>query len=96
MDETKLGDEVDDSVLLRYLHGDGEIVERFGREKDVDCFLLEGWVGRLMTDLDDVKLDMSEVLFEKCQTSPRYSGTWETVLEWNQGEYFAHEGGDTE
>jgi len=39
VDETVLGDEVDDAVTSRDLHGDGEIVGGFGREEDVDCFL---------------------------------------------------------
>ena len=39
VNETVLGDEVDDAGSSRDLHGDREIVGGFGREEDVDCFL---------------------------------------------------------
>jgi hypothetical protein len=62
VDETKLGDEVDDAVFLGHLHRDGEIVGGFGREKDVDSLLLERGVGLLVTDLDYVKLSCQLIL----------------------------------
>ncbi len=59
MDEAKLGDEVDDAVLLRNLHRDGEVVGRLGREENVDGLLREGGVGRLVADLNDMELGTS-------------------------------------
>lgn len=56
VDEPKFGDQVDDAVLLRNLHCDGEIVGGFRREEDIDCFLLEGRIGWLVADLNDVEL----------------------------------------
>ncbi len=56
MDETELGNEVDYTVLLRYLHGDGEVVGSFGREEDINRFLLEWRIGSLMTDFDNMQL----------------------------------------
>ena len=56
VDESEFRDKVDDAVLLRDLHGDGEIVCRLGREEDVDLLLLEGWVRSLVTDLHDMEL----------------------------------------
>lgn len=56
VDEAKLGDEVDDAVLLRHLHRDGKVVCRLGREEDIDGLLLERRVGRLVPDLHDVQL----------------------------------------
>ena len=41
MDDTVLGDEVDDAVLLRDLHGDREVVRGLGGEEDVDGLLGE-------------------------------------------------------
>ena len=46
-------------MTLRNLHGDWEIVCCFGREEYIDCFLLEGWVGRLVSDLDYMELHVS-------------------------------------
>lgn len=59
VDETKLGDKVDDAVFARHLHGDGEIVGGLGREEDVDGFLGERLVWRLVSDLDNVELVVS-------------------------------------
>jgi hypothetical protein len=56
VDETVLGDEVDDAVLLRDLHRDGEIVGSLGREEDIDSFLGEGRVWEGVVDFNDVEL----------------------------------------
>lgn len=56
VDETEFCDEVDDTVFGGDLHSDREIVCRFGREEYIDGFLLEGWVGSLVTNLDYVEL----------------------------------------
>lgn len=56
MDETILGDEVDDSVAFRNLHRDREIVDGLGREENIGCLLLEDRVRCVVIDLDDVKL----------------------------------------
>ena len=57
VDEPVLGDEVDDAVLLRDLHGDREIVRGLGREEDVDGLLGEHWVRGVVVKFDDVKLE---------------------------------------
>lgn len=59
MDKSEFGDEVDDAVALRDLHGDWEVVGRFGREEDVDGLFLEWGVWRLVSDLHDVELSRS-------------------------------------
>ncbi len=41
MDESIFGDEIDDSVELGDLHGDGEIVGSFRREENIHGFLSE-------------------------------------------------------
>ena len=56
VDETVLGREVDDTVLLGDLHGDGEVIGCLGREVHVDGLLRERRVGSLVVDLDYVKL----------------------------------------
>ena len=56
VDEAEFRDEINDTMLLRHLHRNGKIVCGFRREKDVNCFLLEGRIGSLMTDLNDMKL----------------------------------------
>ena len=56
VDKAKLGDEVNDAVLLGHLHRDGEIVGCLGREKDVDCLFLKGRVAGLLTDLYHMQL----------------------------------------
>ena len=44
-------------AVATYLHGHGEVILGFGREKDVDSLLDERLVpGRGSADLDDVKL----------------------------------------
>lgn len=59
MNETEFRDEVDNTVTLRDLHGDGEIVCRFWWEEDIDCLFREWWVWRLVTNLDYVELQVS-------------------------------------
>ena len=56
MDEALLRDEVDDAVLLGNLHGHREIVRRLWREIDIDRLLSERRVGRLVVNLNDMKL----------------------------------------
>lgn len=56
VDETVLGREIDDAVLLGDLHGDREVVGCLGRKVDIDSLLRERRVGRLVINLDDVKL----------------------------------------
>lgn len=56
MNETVLGDEVDDAVLLRDLHRDREIVGSLRREENVDGLLRERRVWQGMIDLDDMEL----------------------------------------
>ena len=53
---SKLGDEVDDAVLLRHLHSHGEVLCGFGWEEDVDGASLEGGVLIGLGDLDHVQL----------------------------------------
>lgn len=59
MDETEFGNEVDDTVALRDLHGDWEIVCGFWREEYVDRLLGEGGVALFEADLDYVELVVS-------------------------------------
>jgi hypothetical protein len=59
VDETEFGNEVDDTVALRDLHGDWEVVCGFWREEYVDCFLGEGGVTLFEADLDYVELAVS-------------------------------------
>ena len=56
VNESVLGDEEDDAVPSRDLHCDREIVGRFGREEDIDGFLLERRVVWIMINLDDMQL----------------------------------------
>ena len=50
-------DQIDDSVLFRDLHRDGEIVGRLWREVDVDLLFDEGGIWGLMVDLYNMKLE---------------------------------------
>lgn len=59
VNESKLGDEVNDTMALRDLHGNGEVVGGLGREEDFDCLFLERWIWRLVTYLYNVKLIQS-------------------------------------
>lgn len=59
MDETKLGDKVKNTVLLRDLQRDGEVVQSLGREEHIDSLLLEGRVWWLVTNLNNVQLGPS-------------------------------------
>lgn len=61
MDETVLRREVNDAVSLGDLHGDGEIIGRLGREVNVDGFLRERRVGRLVVNLHNVKLPSGNI-----------------------------------
>lgn len=56
MNESVLCHHIDDAVLFRNLHCDGEIVDSFGREEDVGCFFLERWIGRLVINFNNMKL----------------------------------------
>ena len=56
MDEAVLGDEVDEAVSLRDLHGDREVVDGLVGEVDLDGLLGVDGQGRLVVDLDDVQL----------------------------------------
>lgn len=59
MDESKLGNEIDDTVFAGDLHGDGEIVEGFRGEEYVDGLFGKRLVGWLMADLDNVELPLA-------------------------------------
>lgn len=59
MDETEFGNEVDDTMALRDLHGDWEIVCSFWGEEYVDRLLGEGGVALFEADLDYVELMVS-------------------------------------
>ena len=54
-----LGNHEDDTILLRDLESDGEIVGGLGREEDVDSLLLEDWVRFGVVDLNNVNLGTS-------------------------------------
>jgi hypothetical protein len=56
VNKTEFGHQVDDTVTLRDLHGDWEIVCCFWGEEDIDCFFLERDIGCFVTDLDNVEL----------------------------------------
>lgn len=56
MDEAHLGDHVNDAKSFADLHSYREITSCFGREKDLDCLLLEGWVAFLMVNFNNLKL----------------------------------------
>ena len=56
VNESVFRDQVNDSVLFRDLHRDGEIVGRLWREVDVDLLFSEGGIRGLMVDLYNVKL----------------------------------------
>jgi hypothetical protein len=73
VDETEFGDEIDDTVTLRNLHGDGEIVCCFWREEDVDCLFREWRVWRLVTDFYYVELSVSS--FSNSKEKVAYSCT---------------------
>jgi len=65
VDETEFGDQVDDTVTLRDLHGDWEIVCCFWREEYIDCLLCEWDIGCFVADLDNVELLISSVSVTK-------------------------------
>lgn len=54
MDEAVLCNQVNDTVLLRDLHGNWEIVCSFGGEEDLCSFLRERRIGRGVIYLDDM------------------------------------------
>lgn len=54
MDETVLGDEINDAVLLRNLEGNREIVGGFWREENIDGLLGKYGVRLRVVDLDNV------------------------------------------
>ena len=54
MNEVVPCDEEDDAVTSRDLHCNREIVGRFGREEDIDCFLFKRRVVGIMVNLDDI------------------------------------------
>ena len=56
MDEAVLGDKVDDTVLFRHLHGDGEVIRCLRREVDINVLLRKRRIRRLVIDLDNVQL----------------------------------------
>ena len=56
VNKAELGDEVDDPMLLGDLHGYREVVGRFRREENVDSLLLEGGIGGLVANLNDMEL----------------------------------------
>lgn len=56
MDETILRNQVDDTVSLRNLHSDWEIVDSFGRKVYINSLLGENWVGCLVVNLDNMQL----------------------------------------
>ena len=56
MDEAVLRHEIDDAVLLRYLHCDREVIRGFRREIDVNGLLRERRVGGCVVDFHNVKL----------------------------------------
>ena len=55
VDKTVLCDKVDDAVLLRNLHCNGEVVDCFLREVDVNRLLSKHWVGGLVINFDNVE-----------------------------------------
>lgn len=57
MNETVLGNHVNDAVFFRDLHRHGEIVDGFGWEEDVGGLFLERRVGGLVIDFNDMKLE---------------------------------------
>lgn len=61
MNESVFSDEEDDAVTSRNLHCDGKIIGCLGREEDIDGFLLEGRVIRIMINLDDMQLSVSDI-----------------------------------
>jgi hypothetical protein len=66
VNEAKLCDEVDDSVLLRHLHRNWEIVRRLWRKINIDCLFGEGRIGLLVVDLYNVELmkDLAEPSYQ--------------------------------
>lgn len=75
VDETVFRDEVDDTVALRDLHRDGEIVRGLGREEDVDRFLRVHRVGGSVIDLDDVELSTQEIVRNRSEDRVKFGLT---------------------
>lgn len=80
VNEAELGDEVDDTVLLRDLHSDGEVVGRLWGEEDVDGLLRERRVGGLVADLDNMKLGAGAGTDGKAEELARGAGTVQLEL----------------
>lgn len=64
VNEAILGDEVNDAVLLRHLHGDREVIWCFSGEENVDSLLREHRVRSVVVNFNDVKLDKIQKHFE--------------------------------
>lgn len=58
VDEAIFGDEVDNAVLLGYLHGHWEVTSRFRWEEDLDSALGKRRVWSLVIDFDDLELPL--------------------------------------
>ena len=57
MNETVFCDEEDNAVTRGNLHCDGEVVGGFGREEDIDRFLLKWRIIRIVINLDNMQLE---------------------------------------
>jgi hypothetical protein len=64
MDETIFRDEVNDAVLFRDLHGNGEVVCGLRWEVDINSFLDERRIGSRVVNFNNMKLCNSVSLAE--------------------------------
>lgn len=79
MDEAVFRDKVNDTVFLRDLHGDGEVIGRLWWEVNIDVLLGEWRVRRLMVDLNDVQLE--NIQHDVCE------GKDNVMLPWHQWQF---------
>ena len=56
VDESVFRYEINDTMTFRDLHSDGEIASGFGREEHISSLLREYWIGGVVIDFNDVKL----------------------------------------
>jgi hypothetical protein len=62
MDEAVLCNKEDDAVAFRDLHCYREIIDCLRWKENIDGFLLEHWICRIMIDLNDMQLQISFVV----------------------------------
>src|SRR5947207_15987830 len=85
MNETVLCNKEDDAVTGRNLHCNRKIIGRFGREKDINAFLLKLGIIRIVINLDDMQLQMLANIYNEtcfCASSISHRKGEEFCLGW--------------